>query len=179
MQKLTLKKSWHKNQASNYLEIIVVIFSFIFIVLGIIGSFLPILPGPILSWIGFLILYLFGDFSITLKFLLITFLIAITVFIADNMISIIGVKKSGGGKVSIIGSIIGLILGLLFLPIGIILGPLIGAFIGEYISQNNFKKSLKVSLGAFFGFLSGVFIKFLMSMIFLGYYLKFVWINFY
>ena len=69
--------------------------------------------------------------------------------------------------------------GLLFLPIGIILGPLIGAFIGEYISQNNFKKSLKVSVGAFFGFLSGVFIKFLMSLIFLGYYLKYVWINFF
>ena len=161
------------------MEIIVVIFSFIFIILGIIGSFLPILPGPILSWVGFFILYLFGDFSITVKFLIITFLISIIVFLADNIISIIGVKKSGGGKGSIIGSIIGLILGLLFLPIGIILGPLIGAFIGEYISQNNFKKSLKVSLGAFFGFLSGVFIKFLMSLIFLGYYLKFVLINFF
>ena len=80
------------------MEIIVVIFGFIFIILGIIGSFLPILPGPILSWIGFLILYLFGDFSITLKFLVITFLISITVFLADNIISIIGVKKSGGEK---------------------------------------------------------------------------------
>ena len=161
------------------MEIIVIIVSLIFILLGIIGSFLPILPGPILSWIGFLILYLFGDFSITLKFLVISFLIAITIFVLDNIISIIGVKKSGGGKGSIIGSIIGLILGLLFLPIGIVLGPLAGAFIGEYKSQNNFKKSLKVSLGAFFGFLSGVFIKFLMSLIFLGYYLKFVLINFF
>ena len=106
------------------MEIIVIIVSFIFIILGIIGSFLPFLPGPILSWIGLMILFLFGDFSITLGFIIVTFIIAITIFVIDNIISIIGVKKKGGGNGSVIGSIIGLILGLLFFgPIGMILGP--------------------------------------------------------
>jgi hypothetical protein len=148
--------------------------------LGIIGSFLPILPGPILSWIGLLILFLFGEFSITIGFIIVTFIIAITIFVLDNIISIIGIKKRGGGNGSVIGSSIGLILGLLFFgPLGMILGPLIGAFIGEYRSQNNFKNSLNISLGALFGFLSGIFIKFLMSLIFLGYYLKFMLIKFF
>ena len=93
-----------------------------------------------------MILFLFGDFSITLGFIIVTFIIAITIFVIDNIISIIGVKKKGGGNGSVIGSIIGLILGLLFFgPLGMILGPLVGAFIGEYRSQNNFKNS---SLGS-------------------------------
>ncbi len=162
------------------METIIIITGFILVFLGIIGSFLPVLPGPILSWLGLLILFLSGNFQITLRFTIITFIIAITIFILDIIISILGVKKKGGGKGSIIGSSVGLIIGLIFLgPIGMILGTIIGGFLGEYKTHNNFKKSLNVSFGAFFGFLSGIFIKFLMSLIFLGYYLKFVWIRFF
>ena len=43
------------------LELILFIISFVFLVLGVIGAIIPILPGPLLTYLAFLIIYLFTD----------------------------------------------------------------------------------------------------------------------
>ena len=40
------------------MDIFLTILGLLFMIIGLIGSFLPILPGPPLSWVGLLLLYL-------------------------------------------------------------------------------------------------------------------------
>ena len=148
-----------------------------FILLGIIGSFLPVLPGPPTTWVGFLMLYFTSSVNVSLSFLFLTLILALLVFSIDSILSVFGVKKMGGGKVGIIGSSIGLIIGLIFLgPFGILLGPFVGAFLGELLfNRNNTESSFKIASGALLGFLSGVFLKFLVSIVFAYYFVIKVW----
>jgi len=143
------------------------------------GAFLPVLPGPLTSWLGLLILDFTDAVSLSLSFMIITFSIALFIWLLDYFIPALGTKKFGGSRKGIIGSSIGLILGLLFFPpLGIIVGPFVGAFIGELIhdSSNN-KRALKAALGSFIGFLFSTGLKFLVSLIYFGLFIKAFWQN--
>ena len=142
------------------MEVLIISLAGLFILLGIAGSFLPLIPGPLTSWLGILILSFAPSILIENQFLIFSFCIAFAIFILDNIIPVLGVKKFGGGKASIIGSSIGLILGILFLgPFGLLIGPFAGAFIGELIMNFNDRKgALKAAYGALIGFFTGVFL---------------------
>jgi uncharacterized protein YqgC (DUF456 family) len=138
-------------------------------VLGIIGSFLPILPGPITSWIGLLIFHFVKGIPMNWTFLIITFLIALSIWILDYIIPAIGTKRFGGSRAGIIGTSIGLLIGLIFLgPFGIIIGPFLGALFGELINKSEFNKAFKAAFGSFLGFIASTFIKFVIAVIYLG-----------
>ena len=156
------------------MDMLLIFISGFFILLGIAGSFLPIIPGPMTSWLGIFILSFTQYVLINKIYLFSSFFIALSIFILDYFIPVLGVKKFGGGKGSVLGSSIGLICGLLFIgPFGILLGPFFGAFIGELVVNiNNKKGALKAAVGSLIGFLSGVFLKFVVSIAFAIFYFK-------
>ena len=151
------------------MDLLIIVLASLFILLGIIGSFIPIIPGPLTSWSGLLILSFSSSITISTFFLVLSFIIALFIFIIDNIISILGAKKFGGGKGSVIGSSIGLILGIIFLgPFGLLFGPFTGAFLGElYMNQDNKKGALRAAIGALLGFITGVSLKLMISLAFL------------
>ena len=158
------------------MDIFLVIISALFIVSGLFGSVLPIIPGPPLSWLGLLILHLTKAVQMSSTLLVITGVLAIIIFIMDYMIPAMGAKKFGGSKSGMIGTTIGLIVGLLSpIPGGIIIGPFLGAFIGEMLNKNNSKTAFKAAIGSFLGFLASTFIKFIVSVIYLGIYIRNLW----
>ena len=57
-----------------------------FVLLGIAGSFLPVLPGPLTGWVGLLLLHLSERVPDDSNFLIITFCIALGVFLLDYII---------------------------------------------------------------------------------------------
>ena len=156
------------------MDILLIFLSGFFILLGIVGSFLPIIPGPLTSWMGILILSITQSVFIDKISLVVSFIIAVGIFVLDYFVPVLGAKKFGGGRGSIIGSSIGLICGIIFVgPFGIFLGPFFGAFIGELVvNSGNKKGALKAAIGSLIGFLSGVFLKFLISIAFAFFYLK-------
>ena len=159
------------------MDLLIIVLASLFIFLGIIGSFIPIIPGPLTSWSGLLILSFSSSITISTFFLVLSFIIALFIFIIDNIISILGAKKFGGGKGSVIGSSIGLILGIIFLgPFGLLFGPFTGAFLGElYMNQDNKKGALRAAIGALLGFITGVSLKLMISLAFCFYFLKSLW----
>lgn len=162
------------------MDIILLVLGFICVIVGIIGSFLPALPGPGLSWLGILLLYLTKAIPNNYWVLGITLAITLLIIILDYIIPAKGTKKFGGSKYGIWGTNIGLITGLFFIPIpfGFVLGAFLGAFLGEMLyDKKDHKRALKAATGSFLGFLASSFMKFLVSMIFLGTFLYVSWTN--
>ncbi|MHC5200851.1 DUF456 domain-containing protein [Myroides sp. LJL119] len=151
------------------MEYFLLLLSIFLLLLGIIGSILPALPGLPLSWFGIVSLYFVKDMQISPTILWITLIITIAITILDYVIPAQGTKHFGGSKYGIWGTNIGLVLGLFIPPIGFILGPFIGAFIGEIIYDSSKpNRALKAAIGSFLGFLASTFIKVVASLIFLG-----------
>tara|TARA_X000000368_G_scaffold374597_1_gene326366 strand:+ start:594 stop:1079 length:486 start_codon:yes stop_codon:yes gene_type:complete len=154
------------------MDILLLIIGIVLCLVGIVGSFLPILPGPLASWAGLLILNFTSYVSFSFWFLLITFLIAFSISIVDYLIPIIGVKKLGGSNGGQIGATIGLLMGLFILgPIGIILGPFLGAVTGEIITNKSLSRSLLPAFGSLIGVLTGTVLKVIVTVIYLFYFL--------
>lgn len=149
------------------MDMFLLIIGLLLCIIGLIGSFVPIIPGPITSWLGLLILHLTSIINLNYTFLVGTFTIAISVFILDMIIPLIGLKKLGGTKKGIIGATIGLLLGFFMGPIGILSGPFIGALSGELTNNLGFTKALKAAIGTLIGFLAGIAMKFSVSFAFL------------
>ena len=158
------------------MDLLLIIISAVLIISGIIGSFMPILPGPLTSWFGLFILNLISSVEIDSALLIITFIIAITIFILDSLIPIYGSKYFGATKYGIIGASIGLVIGIITpIPFGILIGPILGALIGELLFNNDLRKSIKSSIGVLIGFVASSFIKFVTSIVYLMIYIIQLW----
>ena len=147
----------------NAMDVFLAIMGSLSILLGIVGSIVPGLPGPPFSWLGILLLHFttYAEYSNT--FLIVTALLMLAITALDYYIPIWGTQKFGGTRAGVIGSTVGLFVGLIFSPFGlvsIILGPFIGAFIGELmVNRDDFQKALKSATGSFIGFLIGTGLK--------------------
>ncbi|MGD9493834.1 MAG: DUF456 domain-containing protein [Bacteroidales bacterium] len=133
-------------------------------ILGLLGCFLPIIPGPPLSFAALLMLQLKEEPPFSVTFLLIMAGVAIFVTVLDYVVPVAGAKKFGASKAGVWGSTIGLILGIFILPPwGIIVMPFIGALIGEFIIGKQSKQAFRAAWGTFLGFLTGVLLKLIAS----------------
>ena len=159
------------------MDIFLLLLGFTFACLGIIGSFLPILPGPLTGWVGLLLLQLTEIVPLNWTFLGITLAIAILIWVLDYFIPAIGTKRFGGTKYGVYGTTIGLIIGLLSpIPFGMLLGAFFGAFIGEILyDKKDTKRAMKASFGAFVGFLASATIKFSIATVYVLLFLKTFW----
>ncbi|MGB5429399.1 DUF456 domain-containing protein [Eudoraea sp.] len=160
------------------MDIALFLLGFIFMLIGILGSFLPVLPGPTVSWIGLLLLVLTRAVPNDWWFLGITLLVAVIVLALDYIIPAMGTKKFGGSKAGMFGTVVGLLVAIIF-PIlgvfGIIIWPFVGALIGELINKAESKTALKAAFGSFIGFLTGTFLKFMVNIIYLGLFISKTW----
>jgi uncharacterized protein YqgC (DUF456 family) len=153
-------------------DYILLILGIIFMIIGIIGCLVPVLPGPPLSFLGLIFLHLtrFGNF--TTPILIILGVITIVVTVMDYIVPVWGTKKFGGSKYGTRGATIGLIIGFFLGPLGIILGPLIGAFVGEMIFKDDLSYAFKAGFGSLLGFLTGIGLKLAASFVMTFYFVK-------
>lgn len=130
--------------------------SLIFMILGVLGAILPLLPGLVFSFLGLFLLVYQDVIELHPVWLIIIALWVVFLKIIDYLLPAYTTKKFGGSKYAIWGSSIGLIIGIIFSPLGfvsIIICPFLGAFIAEYIQRREMKNALKAALGSFAGFL--------------------------
>ncbi len=128
-----------------------------FLMLGIVGTILPLIPGPSLIVVGAFVHGLITNF-IPLSLLDIALLafLASLAWIGQYILAGLGAKSFGGSKAGMVGAIIGLVLGLI-LPIpgstlfGMILGTFVGAIAGELFVDNDEGRAVKAGIGAVIG----------------------------
>lgn len=151
------------------MDLFLILLGLILVILGIVGSVLPVLPGPITGWLGLLLLFLTKSVPMNYYLIGITLFIALTIFILDYLIPGIGAKRFGGSKKGATGATLGLIIGLVVpIPLGFVIGAFVGALIGELIHDpKDFKRALRSAFGSFVGFLASTTMKLFTSLIFL------------
>ena len=145
-------------------------------VVGIIGSIVPALPGPPVSWLGLLVLYIWGGGAnaagepLGTTLLLVWLGIVVLVSLLDYVVPAYFTKFTGGSKYGSYGAIAGLFIGLIYPPVGLILGSLLGAFLAELLfAGKDAADSVKSAFGAFLGFLFGTGLKLITAAVMLFY----------
>lgn len=135
------------------------ILALLFIVVGVLGSILPALPGPPICYVGMLLVH-WSTGAFDNNTLLTWGVIVVIVTILDNLLPIWFTKKFGGSKRAAWGATIGVIAGLFLGPVGILLGPFLGALIGELsLDSKDSTRAFRAALGSFAAFIFGVGLK--------------------
>lgn len=148
------------------MDTIISILAIIAGIIGIAGSILPALPGTPVSWVGMLLLYIWGSGTnaagepMSTRTLIIWGVIVIIVSVVDYIVPMYFTKVTGGSKYAERGAMVGLIAGIIFTPIGMIMGSFLGAFLFElYYSRQGMMQALKAAIGSFLGFITGTGLK--------------------
>ena len=136
------------------METLLIILGSLFIIAGIIGAFMPLVPGPPLSYIGILILHFSQDGLFSWLFLISWGVVVVITVTLDSFMPAEGARRNGGSKMGIYGAFLGGVFGVFFFPpAGLLFGPIVGAFIGELIAGKNSDSALRSALGSFVGYL--------------------------
>ena len=155
------------------MDIILYFIIALFFIFSLIGSFIPIIPDVLPIWGGIAIYHFFikGDI-LTHNFFISLVIITIIIQLADFLANAYFVKKSGGNNLSILGAFLGLLAGMIFLPpLGIIIGPFFGVLVVEYINNRDRDQSLKTALATLVAYLGSGFIKFVLQIIIIIWFL--------
>lgn len=143
------------------------------VIAGVLGTFLPVLPGTPLIVVGALITGLSTNFSvIRVRDLIILGLLSLLAEGVDYLFSLVGAKKFGASKAGLFGGMAGVFLGLLTMgPMGVLVGPFLGAAIAELLTGRRMDEAIRVGFGSIIGVLGGMLMTFLISLFMAGYVL--------
>lgn len=142
------------------------------IVIGLVGIFVPVLPG---AWLVFAGIFLYAwstNFQvITIGYLILFAILTVVSSAVDYIASFFTAKKYGASKLGIIASVVLGVIGLLVFSVpGLIIGQLIGIILGELYFGKEMKSAVKSGVAVFVGYLLGniakVFICSIMVVIF-------------
>ena len=144
---------------------------FIFFILSIIGSFIPIIPDIIPLWLGIIIyIYFIPSATLSTSFFITLAIITVITVGADFAVNALFVKKAGGSKLSIIAAMVSLLLAFIIGPLGVILGPFIGVFLLEYFINRNRDQAFKIAISTIFAYFSSGVVKFLLQIFVIIYF---------
>lgn len=129
-------------------------------VLSFAGILFPLIPSPLVLWIGFL-LYVFFIDGESLSWIFWTAMIILTIvlIVSDIIASSYFVKMFGGSKLGEGIAAIGVIIGSFLPPFGIIIVPFLAVLVIELLQRKDLKDSFRVAIGSLLGFLGGAFAK--------------------
>ncbi len=140
------------------MDILCAVFSFLLILVGVVGCVVPMLPGPAIAYCGVLALLPSGFAPSTA--VCIAFGVACAVVLAlDYVVPAYGAKRFNCSRTGVAGCMVGTVAGIFFMPWGVVAGPFVGAVVGEVASGKRFAASLVGGMGALLGFLCGTLLK--------------------
>jgi uncharacterized protein YqgC (DUF456 family) len=136
------------------------VLAIVLIVVGVVGTFLPVLPGVLLVFGGMLLgAWIDGFQRVGWITLVILGVLTLLVFVVDVVAGLLGAKRVGASKLAIIGAGIGTIIGLFFGLVGVLIAPFIGAVVGEVIARGQLAPAARVGFGTWLGLLVGALAK--------------------
>lgn len=124
-----------------------------FMLVGVVGIIVPILPGMLLVWLTLLAYAWITEFAIIngWVFAILT-LVALVTGLSNIWLPYLGAKKTGAAKRAIFLGFIGGIIGTFIMPlIGTVIGYAVGIIIGELLKHRDLRQAIKASIGGVAG----------------------------
>ena len=147
------------------------------VLIGILGAFLPVIPGIPLVFAGLLMGAWLDDFSrVTTTAMIVIGLLALAGFLVDFVASIVTVKSVRASRQAVIGTLLGGLIGMLGGVPGLILGTVIGAVVGEIMARQSLGQATKVGVAAGLGFILAVALKLAIALVMIA---TFAWAYYY
>jgi len=138
---------------------------------GVVGTFLPVLPGAALVFAGMLLAAWIDHFQ-RIGWITLTILGALTVlvFLIDVVAALFGAKRVGASRLAITGAAVGTVIGMFFGIVGLLIAPFMGAFIGELVARGRMEPAARVGLATWLGMAVGALAKMAVVLAMLGVY---------
>ncbi|MGV8944768.1 DUF456 domain-containing protein [Thermomonas sp.] len=146
----------------------------ILVIVGLIGTVLPALPGLPLVFAGMLLAAWTGGFEqVGVLMLVVLGVLTLVSLAVDFWATALGAKRVGASRKAIIGAMLGTFAGLFFGPFGLLLGPFAGALLGELLHRRSLGSSdlgdaAKIGFGTWLGILFGIALKLGLAFAMLG-----------
>lgn len=138
------------------------------LLLGLVGTVIPIIPGVLLMWLTVFIYSLADGFTaVSMPAFLVISVIAVITGTSDLWLTLFGAKKGGASIKSMLIGTAGAIAGSFIFPlVGTIVGYIAGLLLGEYWQHGDWELAKKAGLGGLAGwgvatiiqFIGGIFI---------------------
>lgn len=126
------------------------------IVVGVMGTVLPALPGAILVFAGIVLAAWIDGFARIPVWLVVVFgLLTALAWAVDYFAAAAGAKRAGASRLALVGALIGTLAGIVTGLWGLVFMPLVGAALGEYVAQRDLRRAGKVGLATWLGLLLG------------------------
>jgi len=159
------------------LQQILYIVSAALIIIGLLGVFLPVLPGIPLAFVGMVLAAWVGGFKeISVLVLILLGLLTAASVAIDFLASALGAKRAGAGKMAILGAGLGSLFGMIFFNLpGLILGPFVGVMAVETAQGKSMREAGKIGFATWIGMAVGVALKVGLAFAMMGIFLFALW----
>ncbi|MFZ9311058.1 MAG: DUF456 domain-containing protein [Arenimonas sp.] len=159
------------------LQQILYIISAALIIIGLLGVFLPILPGIPLAYAGMVLAAWAGGFKeISVLVLILLGLLTLASVAIDFLASALGAKRAGASKLAVVGAALGSLIGMIFFNLpGLILGPFVGVMAVETAQGRSMREAGKIGFATWIGMAVGVALKVGLAFAMMGIFLFALW----
>ncbi len=136
------------------------------LLVGLIGSVIPFLPGPFLIFAaGVVHTFLRPESAMSFWGIVILSLLLVIAYVIDFAAGMMGARWFGASRWGIAGVFIGGIVGMFFGPFGLILGPLVGGIACELIfAKKQLHPAAKSAWGSLLGAGVGLVVRVIVSL---------------
>lgn len=127
---------------------------------GLVGTIMPALPGVVLVFVGIVLGAWIGDFEVVGTGVLIAAggLTAASLVI-DYLSQILFARRAGASRAGLIGAAIGTVAGITAGFVGLLLFPLVGAAVGELMAHQDLARAGRVGMATWVGLLVATVLK--------------------
>lgn len=142
------------------------------VIIGLVGTVLPALPGAMLIVAGLVVAaWADGFMKVGVWTLVVIGVIGAASYLVDFAAAALGAKTFGASPRAMVGAGLGTLLGLFLGLPGIIIGPFLGAVIGEFTVHREMARAGKAGFAAWIGFLAGMAVKVGIAFLMIGIFL--------
>ena len=137
-------------------EALLLILAALLVLVGLVGTLLPALPGVQLVFAGLLLAAWADGFAhVGGGTLAVLAGLAVASLGVDLAATALGAKRAGASPRAVVGAVLGTLLGLFFGIPGLLLGPFLCAAIGEWTAHGELRRAGRVGLATWLGLLLG------------------------
>jgi len=129
----------------------------VLVVVGLIGTLLPVMPGAFIVFLGMVAGAWADDFSrVGWVTIVVLAILTILVYVVDFLAGAFGARRLGASRWGVTGAILGAVVGMFFGFVGVVVGPFVGAVAGELMARRGLTEAGRAGAGAWIGLVLSV-----------------------